>query len=130
MTGPARKPRTKAAPPASPVGTQHRPRPPPVAPPGEDEAVPTLPTSSAAVPSALVLLDSSKLTTDEWYRSAKMTKAYSAYVKSGKQFLSSWAEGESAHVPSVEHPSMDPEDQSLFAGAFDTNMDFKVLKIC
>jgi hypothetical protein len=123
MAGPGRAPRLprnskKATLRASPIGTPQRPRPTPT--PPEEGASTTLPPSNAAVPSASALLDQSKLTTDEWYRSARTNKAYAGYVKGGKQFLASWAEGESLDVPSMEHPSKDPEDRLSFAGAFDS----------
>jgi hypothetical protein len=70
--------------------------------------------NSPPTPPVSVLLRQSLLTTDEWYKSSKTTKAYAAYVKSGKKFLESWEEEGSTDIPSNE-----PEDQSTFAGAFD-----------
>ena len=70
--------------------------------------------NSPPTPSVSVLLSQSLLTTDEWYKSSKTTKAYAAYVKSGKKFLESWEEEGSTDISSNE-----PEDPSTFAGAFD-----------
>jgi hypothetical protein len=63
------------------------------------------------------LLGQSQLTTDEWYKSPKTTKAYVGYVKSGKKFLESWAEDPAGDVGGGN--DSDPEDRSIFAGAFD-----------
>ncbi|KAK7691284.1 hypothetical protein QCA50_004677 [Cerrena zonata] len=41
-------------------------------------------------PSTTQLLQSSRLTTDEWYKAARTTKAYANYVKAGKKWLEDW----------------------------------------
>ena len=41
-------------------------------------------------PSASTLLDHTWMTTDQWYKSVKMTKSYANYVKSGMEWLEKW----------------------------------------
>src|ERR1700728_1115161 len=45
---------------------------------------------ATAIPSATTLLNQSRETTDEWYRSPRTKKSYSSYVKSGKSWLKDW----------------------------------------
>lgn len=42
-------------------------------------------------PSVAQLLDQSRETTDEWYKSKRTKNGYANYVKSGKQWLDEWA---------------------------------------
>src|SRR5262245_45227673 len=79
------------------------------------------PTSAplAASPSVSDLLSQSRLTSEEWYRSSRTTKAYAGYVKSGKAFLESWTD-EATLAGEIQHTaSGDPEEGPTFAGAFD-----------
>ncbi|KAJ7488522.1 hypothetical protein B0H11DRAFT_2230062 [Mycena galericulata] len=65
------------------------------------------PTGPSDLPSASSLLNNSRQTTDEWYKSARTKKGYGNYVKSGKQWLVDWtAEGRL--------------DDEISANAFDT----------
>lgn len=46
----------------------------------------------ATVPTAAVLLEQSKLTTDGWYKSKRTTKAYANYVKAAIKWLDGWTD--------------------------------------
>lgn len=63
--------------------------------PYSDEIPPELSAETSSsieneVPSVTQLLQSSRLTTDEWYKAARTTKAYANYVKAGKKWLEDW----------------------------------------
>lgn len=69
------------------------------------------------------MLESSRLTTEAWYKSKRTTNAYANYVKAGKAWLEKWvAEELSNGDPDVEGP---PETvasgngRAVFAGVFD-----------
>jgi hypothetical protein len=79
----------------------------------------TTPASTAAEPSASILLDHTRLTTDEWYKSPRTTKAYANYVKSGKAWLEEWTQEDRRGVEEEQGGEGVPEERSAFAGAFD-----------
>jgi hypothetical protein len=71
-----------------------------------------------------MLLNHTRLTTDEWYKAAKTTKAYANYVKNGKAFLQSWAadsDGSTSLGGEEESGIVDNAgERSAFSGAFDS----------
>ena len=73
------------------------------------------PAEPTSVPSVAQLLDQSRQTTDEWYRSERTKKGYANYVKSGKQWLAGWAAEDQADDNSEEGNS-----RVHLAQAFDT----------
>ena len=82
----------------------------------------TLNTTEATIapPSPSALLSHSQLTTEEWYRSAKTTRAYASYVKSGKEFLKSWAEDGTGSQGGESDSLVDSDSRDTFVGAFDS----------
>ncbi len=60
-------------------------------------------------PSASTLLNHSQETTEEWFRSARTTKAYANYVKGGISWLERW----------VKEPTAE-NDRGEFIGAFNS----------
>lgn len=68
-------------------------------------------------------LDSaSRMTAEQWYRSANTTKAYAGYVKGGKKFLDDWTREGRETAPGEESQQDDmeiPEERSAFRNAFD-----------
>src|ERR1700760_3783049 len=73
------------------------------------------PAELVPVPSVAQLLDQSQQTTDEWYKSERTKKGYASYVKSGKQWLASWA-AEDRH----DDDSEEGNSRVHLAQAFDT----------
>lgn len=75
-----------------------------------------------AQPSAMSLIDSSRLTTEQWYRSKNTTKAYAGYVKAGKLWLETWAK-EPRDAMADEESQLGTgmaEERSTFLNAFDS----------
>lgn len=70
-------------------------------------------------PSAAALFDSSRMTTEQWYRSKNTTRAYAGYVKAGKVWLDEWAKEPRDDEESQLRTSM-PEERSIFLKAFDS----------
>ena len=50
--------------------------------------------SSATTPTTQSLLEKSRLTTEDWYKSKRTTKQYASYVKAGKKWLEEWVQEE------------------------------------
>ncbi|KAF8325745.1 hypothetical protein F5887DRAFT_1085118 [Amanita rubescens] len=83
-------------------------------------------------PSVAQLLDQSRETTDEWYKSKRTKNGYANYVKHGKQWLGDWAiedrtdSDDSELVTSEDRTGNDPEEGSTrvhLAQAFNTISD-------
>jgi len=83
-------------------------------------------------PSVAQLLDQSRETTDEWYKSKRTKNGYANYVKHGKQWLGDWAiedrtdSDDSELVTSEDRTGDDPEEGSTrvhLAQAFNTISD-------
>jgi hypothetical protein len=74
-------------------------------------------------PSPSSLLDQSRLTTDEWYKSKRTTKAYANYVKNGKSFLATWVQDseECSEGEGLDHVAS--EERAVYSGAFDNITD-------
>ena len=72
-----------------------------------------------ADPSASELLDRTRMTTDQWYKSVKTTKSYANYVKSGKEWLEKWTKEGRQGLEEERETGEVPEERFLFAGAFD-----------
>ena len=106
----------KAVTPSRPAGTpvpSFTPLPAPVT------SLPNLTPSPTVNPSVSDLLSQSRLTSEEWYRSPRTTKAYAGYVKSGKIFLDSWADEATFVAGGPDIVNDDSEDKLGFARAFD-----------
>jgi hypothetical protein len=85
--------------------------------------IPTQPNMPPSAPTIADLLIRSRLTTEEWYRSARTTKAYANYVKSGKAFLEAWATEGRLDMDSVGQIGGVHEERSALSGAFDSISD-------
>jgi hypothetical protein len=72
-----------------------------------------------AEPSASSLLNHTRLTSDEWYKSPRTTKVYANYVRSGKAWLEEWTQEARCGLEGEQDRDNVPEERSLFAGAFD-----------
>jgi len=59
------------------------------------------------------------MTTDQWYKSAKTTKSYANYVKSGKEWLENWTKESRQGLEDEQVMGELSEERSVFAGAFD-----------
>lgn len=66
--------------------------------------------------SANELLQSSRLTTDEWYKATRTTKTYANYVKAGKKWLEDWV---TESRDDGNTTGNDREERMAFRGAFD-----------
>lgn len=90
--------------------------------------------SEANAPNTRSLLEQSRLTTEEWFKSARTTKQYASYVKAGKKWLetlvqesnsseeASNMQGQEAERGGQSESSTqeDSNEHAVFAGAFDT----------
>ena len=74
---------------------------------------------TVAEPSASALLDHTRMTTDQWYKSTKTTKSYVNYVKGGKEWLESWIKESRQCLEDEDVMGEVSEERSVFAGAFD-----------
>jgi hypothetical protein len=81
------------------------------------------PNARPAAPTIADLLSQSRLTTEEWYRSARTTRAYANYVKNGKAFLEAWANEGRLDVDGVGQLGGVHEGRSALSGAFDNISD-------
>lgn len=92
-----------------------------------NKQVSTAPGSRTAVttpdPSVSSLLDRSRLTTDEWYKSKRTTKAYANYVKNGKSFLATWVQDSEECSEGEELDMVASEERAVYSGAFDNITD-------
>jgi hypothetical protein len=55
---------------------------------------------------ALTLFNHTQITTEEWFKSKKMTKSYASYVRSSKEWLKGFIEEGQSHA---EEQSIDSE---------------------
>lgn len=88
-----------------------------------DDHVNDTPRPQSTPPDAAALLAKSRLTTEEWYKSKRTTKAYGNYVKAGKAWLANFVKEDSRTV-GLEGGTSQPESAGgagrfAFAGSLD-----------
>jgi hypothetical protein len=83
-------------------------------------AGPALPRLCDSELTASTLLDRTRVTTEEWFKSKATTKAYASYVRSGKAWLKMFVEEGRSGEEGGATGGLGEQGHSDLSGAFDT----------